>query len=483
MARKSSKKKRVSVVSSFGRRKMLSRNGLLVFVCLFAVAGAYLLFRSNAQSPVALEHVEQAFVNKPERGLYWGGLRPGRAGGPCNHLLEIANKAGNVLGCTHGPDPSPENVDVRQSAQAVSAADTTTATTSGGSVTCLGDGVSGNRVQAVYVHASDQPDRYDEFASSFQQYAATADNVFYESAMQTGYVRHLRYVTDANCNVVVDRVTVAPEAIAKTPENDSGSFYNTIDALTALGYNRPDRHYLLWVDTNVYCGMGTIRGDDRPSSDNANNGGQAAYSRVDSGCWGNLTAAHEIMHNLGGVQLSAPHSTGGWHCKDEYDRMCYDDYSISAADLIYPCYPLDENGVPSQAEDNHFDCNKDDYFNPKPLADNYLATHWNTANSSFLFDPNAPVVISPTVTISSPAADAQIKQGARVKITATAKDDGKIAKMEIYVYGNLKATSSSSSISYTWSTRKTIGGQNITVKAYDTDGNIGQSSIMAWVNP
>ena len=128
----------------------------------------------------------------------------------------------------------------------------------------------------------------------------------------------------------------------------------------------------MFVDSNVYCGVGSLLYNDAPTN-NPNDGGPS-YSRVDAGCWNGTTAAHELMHNLGGVQLSAPNTSLGGHCVDEWDRMCYSDRPLFPA-MQFPC---------ALSEKDLFDCNKDDYFNTAPPANSYLDLNWNTADSGYL---------------------------------------------------------------------------------------------------
>lgn len=246
----------------------------------------------------------------------------------------------------------------------------------------------------IYAYPADGEDRYDAVVGSIRDIVSDMDGIFDASAAQTGGTRRPRIVTEATesgCRVVVDKVPM-------TAAGDD-NFSNTASELSAAGFGRSDRKYLVFMDSNVICGQGDIWNDDSPGQGNKHNGDQATspdsdgmVARVDTGCWDGHTAAHEITHNMGGVQLSAPNTSNGWHCVDEYDVMCYSDTPYFPS-MRYECtnYSVDEFSL---------DCNKDDYFNTNPSASDYLATHWNVADSAFLerggdstppSEPGAPI--------------------------------------------------------------------------------------------
>ena len=294
--------------------------------------------------------------NRPEKGLVYDGLEKD------DNRCKGGFKVKGTDRCTHGPDAAPEGTDVKGEPTPA------TGPSSAGTLTplCSGDGVSGKRTQVIYARSSDRADRYSTYLSSFRTWAADADRIYAASAAETGGVRRLRFVHDSSCTISV--------ANAVMPASGDDTFGNTITALKNLGFNRTDRKYMVFVDANVYCGIGNIDGDDQAGAANLNNGGPD-FGRTDAGCWGGSTAAHEHMHNIGGVQLSAPHTSGGWHCTDEYDLMCYSDT---------PHHPAMVTTCPDTARNRLFDCNHDDYFNTKPAPGSYLATKWNAANSQYL---------------------------------------------------------------------------------------------------
>ncbi|HVW31200.1 MAG TPA: Calx-beta domain-containing protein, partial [Acidimicrobiia bacterium] len=318
----------------------------------------------------------------------------------CGSHRIIPTPDGRAL-CTHGSDPAPDGVDFHVPQPLATpgqprgllfpdppgGAPTYAAATPG--IGCYGNGTDGNRVQAVYAFPADRSDRYNQVLASIRQWAAETDAVFQASAAQTGGTRRVRFVTDQNCDLSVARVALSAQG--------DDTFNNTIAELAAQGYNRADRKYLVWMDSTELCGIGTYYLDDRPGADNFNNGRSGvpgSVARIDSGCWGlgargQSVEAHELMHNLGAVQATAPNATVNGHCSDDDDRMCYADGSPLLV-LRTVCGANDEA---------LFDCRKDDYFNTAPPAGNYLAAHWNTAGNSFL----ATTASSPTLTIGDPS--------------------------------------------------------------------------------
>jgi hypothetical protein len=300
----------------------------------------------------------------------------------CGDLRPIVGVEGGTIACTHGPDPAPTGIDTRVSRPLESSepAFAGEASSNESAVPCYGDGTSGKRVQALYVHPSDRPDRATEVVPLIRTWAADVDAIFAASAAASGGVRRVRFVTRSDCSLDVQTTTVSPQG--------DDSIDTTIAELAAQGFNRSDRKYLVWMDSTILCGIAGYYLDDTADAANLNNGNTrvpGSVARIDSGCWGlasrgQSVEAHELLHTLGGVQPTAPHATAKGHCFDEYDRMCYDDGS--------PGYSLELRCAP--ADEAYFDCGHDDYFNASPADDNYLATHWDTAASEFL-EAAAPV--------------------------------------------------------------------------------------------
>jgi len=353
-------------------RRLLGLSVVVSAVLSVGMAGS----AAATPSSTAPSHSTAGTETATARGQIFKGLRAAGDRERCRGAFALVTSGE----CTHGPDPAPAGIDVHTRQPKLAGDTSSGGSTAAGSasVPCYGTGSDGMRVQAIYARAADVADRYSQVVGSIRTYAAAADTVFNNSAAETGGVRHVRWVTDSSCNLVVSHVTLS------TSGDDS--IDNTINELRSQGFNRTDRKYLVWMDAKVYCGIAQVYSDDSPGQTNiANGSSQVAgeFARVDYGCWGvdgQSIEAHELMHTLGGVQTTAPHSTPYSHCYDTSDRMCYDDGSGVAMKSVCP-----------SSHENLFDCNHDDYFYAgTPPSTNYLAKHWNTANSAFLATSNPP---------------------------------------------------------------------------------------------
>ena len=297
----------------------------------------------------------------------------------CDRLAELRLPDGHVL-CTHGNDPLEAEAVAELAPGAVAEAQSDWPCHSGGPA-----------IHALYAHTAGQTSRLSSLRPTFEGFMRGVQSDFFLSATENGGLgRMVRVLTDAACQLVVDDVTVSPDAM--------NSFGTMTSELRSLGYNQIDRKYLIWADTSVYCGIANLIPDDTKGLANRNNS-SINYARVDTTCWGKAET-HEIAHTLGAVQLSAAHSSGGYHCYDEYDSMCYRDggtYFRNGGDLRYVC--------PDSIR-RRLDCGHGDYYDATGTHP-YFSDHFNVATDSRFLVTAAPITstTSPpdTTTTSSPS--------------------------------------------------------------------------------
>lgn len=317
---------------------------------------------------------------------------PGASAAPgesCDHRQQkVADDPETGPVCSHGDDPATDSAGAQ-----VFPADSGVVP----APPCYDDGRAANRIEVLYGHPADRPDNYAASVDRIRATVAFADHYFEQS--DAGTTQRLRWLCDAEGQVVIHKV-------ALTPVGDDGTFtFGDMYRSVALGggkgknkssYRSRDRIYVTFVDgvndAYPFCGQGNFDADDSPRPSNKNNTGPA-YSLV--ACWNGTTTLHEIGHNLGAVQYSAPHTSGAAHCYDEFDVMCYDDNGS---------YFRGPDGVRGTSDDRQvqvvcadaatlllnagsqtqFDCSQDDYYNPNPAPGSYLATHWNIASSDWV---------------------------------------------------------------------------------------------------
>ena len=277
----------------------------------------------------------------------------------CPEGYEVVVVPGAENQCAH-PDAAPSSNYRRDSFYAAAA--------EARSISCVGDGSEGNRLQALYV-TEGSPSLVDADRAAIELGMINTTVIYETSSARVGTTQVLpRWVHDAECRPVIEVVSV--------PSGTLDSFSSTITEIAQRGYNRSDRKYIIWADAQELCGIAAVTMDDAKVN-NRNDGTHAGYARIDRGCWAyqGSIVAHEVTHTLGAVLPSAPNATAYGHCTDEYDVMCYDDGPETSIDVV----------CSDSSFDLLLDCNNDDYFHPDPAPGTYLHTHWNVADSSFLF--------------------------------------------------------------------------------------------------
>jgi hypothetical protein len=252
---------------------------------------------------------------------------------------------------------------------------------------------SQRQIKVVYAYASDQANHFTTWRDSLQ---ADVSRIEQYLALQTGGRRALRFDMGTSCGPQYLDITVVALPQPSSYYFDSASFpdQSTFDHLAqdvwgALGALPGPRDVFILTEgltSDPTWGIAEVTGDDRASASNISNGGgftasmwTPAGEAPNPMGWQPTVMLHEITHNLGGVEQSAPHHTSGWHCWDGSDVMCYDDGSSGSQYYTTSmCLPNGGNAITDT-----YDCGHDDYFNPDPPAGSYLATHWNLYDSDF----------------------------------------------------------------------------------------------------
>ena len=190
-------------------------------------------------------------ANDAARGLVYNGLKAAQEG-PCVGAYQVTGI--DFTMCTHGPDAAPAGLDVKRPIQPLAVGNGDFGTQA--LAVCEGDGVSGRRVEVLYIHGSTS--RYQQFLETFRTLAEGVDVIYNESARETGGERHVRFVTETvngQCRPVVRDVQIPDAAL------NANDWAPLLNAVRAAGYTRTDRKYLEFVDANVFCGIGGFAGD------------------------------------------------------------------------------------------------------------------------------------------------------------------------------------------------------------------------------
>jgi hypothetical protein len=255
------------------------------------------------------------------------------------------------------------------------------------------------RFKIVYAHPADRPNRFGGWRDAIQANVALVQRFL---ASQSGGKKALRFDMGTRCGRQFVDVQVVHLSGPRSRYVDNFSTIVT-EVENKIGPSDAPRNLVVYADTLNGAGYDYGLGEnvlgsygERPGADNVHNrggfasvlfsrDGQAAPGAGARGWWPE-GLLHEITHNLGGVQWSAPHSTqpAGMqdprfgHCWQGADVMCYLEDSGASHAMRNDC-PRIGGAIPQV-----YDCGRDDYFNPAPPAGSYLATHWNVYNNEFL---------------------------------------------------------------------------------------------------
>lgn len=341
-----------------------------------------------------------------------------------------------------------------------------TANTNGGSAynpspvapTCVNSSDYHN--QLIIATPAGRTNRYSQIVSDVLKSRDYADGILNAEGKAFGY------------NMTFKFTCGSPDNVQMSTSNTD--YYSVINDLINKGYTNAQTKYWVFVDTPCVGGVSGIAGDDRLLPTNYNNGN--SYS-LDLGCGltanqdgygppgGGFIFAHEVGHGMGAVQQSAPHSTTGYHCIDGLSVMCQGPDGSSNSNRYQTICP-----------NTSYDCNNDDYFNPRPDSNNYLSTHWNIASGYNHFISGLP---APPPDREAPSAPSGLSYSCRQTnqiclYWSDSTDNIGVAGYRLYRNGQMVYQGNSTGFNDTGLASNTTYSYYVT--AFDAAGNVSQPS-------
>lgn len=429
------------------------RPQLLIVLALFGLSfvgvGAYYKFKqSRAATSIAPCSVVTQLPIVP-------GIGP--ACKELNGLLRVTLKNGLVLH-THGTDSLKEINGKKFIISFMGEAEAASIGADPVAPVCVSSSGYYNRL--IYATPAGQPNRYSSMIGAAQDNINRANGLLHQEGAKFGLnVNYNFYCNPANVQL----------------NTSSRNWADVVNDLVSQGYSDPHAKY--WIFNDIGCGnesngAGSIVSDDQPGPNNGNNTGPSyALNNGCTGEWGGIVTGHEAEHTLGAVQLSAPDSSGAYHCNDGHDLLCYSD-----------------GGSKSNYNDNvcggtymgNLDCNHDDYFNPYPAPGSYLATHWNIASGYNRFISGLPAPPRDTTPPSAPSSLAVTgKSKTNVTLSWTGSTDN-LGVSGYKIYRNNQFLTSLADTSFGDSGLTQNSYYSYYVTAFDAAGNQSAPSNYVW---
>lgn len=337
--------------------------------------------------------ISSIVVTLSAAGVAGVGTRPGpQKPAFCSRLKPVA-QAHNPM-CTHGPDPVPAPSEIAAATTAASYPRAPCIKDAGGSYS------SGPRIRVIYAYPADTP-VHKSRRQLVRHWLSIAGYNLSIAAGGGNYAQHYRFLCSSGSPPTIKISVVKLMPIGPDSAFTYGDMVTSLENQVALklgktNFKNPNHVYGVFVDnlgwSYPYGGQASIYNDDRwRATENLNNTVSPAYCCKYSliklePAWGDYDALvfmHEIGHNLGAVQLSAPHSSGAFHCYDEQDTMCYDDggsYFANGGSLQPSCSTSEPTEV--------WDCGLNDYFAVFPEWEDYPGGYWNLSESRWLTPPH-----------------------------------------------------------------------------------------------